>query len=626
MILQALYDLARKEKLVSDPDFAFAPIAWLVTVSPAGKLLGIEDTRAMSGEGRTKPKLLAKAFSIPRQPGRTSGDRAFFLCDKSEYALGVASGPNDGAARAPEKLANRFTLFRAQLKACLDATGDDGVRAVWTMLEDVAAGRQVVRLADDCASNDQFAFVYEPDVDTLVHQRPAVQAYWRALRKGSENPVTDARFTCLVTGEAIDAPGNFPKVKNVPGGQSSGVPLVSFNASAFTSYGLDSNENAPISRAAAEACATALDRLLHPAFPDPQPGRSGYTMPRRNLRLSADTAVCYWSSSPQSDQFLDLFRSVLEVVDVAQVGDVYQSLWRGRPVAIDDPAAFYALTLSGAQGRMIVRDWFETSVAEVVVNIARYFGDLEIVRNTPPPKGRELPPALPLRALLGAMAPRGDAEGIPAPLASALVRSALRGAPYPISILQRAIERMRAEIGSAEWADLERRDARAALIKAVLVRTFNYEVTPAMDPTNTSPGYLCGRMLAVIERLQQLALGDVNASVVDRYFGSASATPRAVFVRLLKNAHHHTRKAEDDPKTAGSARWLRRQLDEISAPFDPKHNGFPAYLNLEQQGLFMLGYHHQRHALWQKREDRERVAPSTESEDEQPIAVAQPGV
>ncbi len=126
-----------------------------------------------------------------------------------------------------------------------------------------------------------------------------------------------------------------------------------------------------------------------------------------------------------------------------------------------------------------------------------------------------------------------------------------------------------------------------------------------MDPENPNPGYLLGRMIAVIERLQQLALGDVNASVTDRYFGAASATPRAVFVRLLKNARHHVRKAKDDDRTAGTAHWLDRQLDELADRFDPRHRGFPAHLSLEDQGLFVLGYHQQRHWLWQSKAARE---------------------
>lgn len=619
MILRALYDLAHREQLVQDPDFPLAPVAWLVSVSRDGRILSIGDTRVAAPPARgRKPKLVAKALRIPRPAPSRSGTKAppSFFVDNAKYVFGLQTQDKRFSdAEGREKSA----WFRAVIEDCVRETQDAGARAVLDALEDVAAGRQQVRLPDDCMSNDLFAFICEPDVDVLVHMRPAVQRYWRSQRRqGDENGAGEAAFQCMVTGAPVREPGLFPKVKFVPGGQTSGTPLVSFNAAAFTSYGLRDNENAPISREAAEACATALQRLLHPAFPDPSPRRLGEPMARRNLRLSDDTVVCYWSNSARAEPFVDAFGFFFEP-DPAAVGEMYRSVWHGRPSPVEDAAVFYALTLSGAQGRMIVRDWIETSVAETSEHLARHFGDLEIVRNTPAPKGRELPEVLPLKVLLGSLAPFGKQDAIPASLASQLFHAALGGTPYPIAVLQHAIERARAEAGRSEWADLERRDARAQLIKAVLNRRRRHlpntdypEITVALDPANTNPGYLCGRLMAVIERLQQVALGDVNASVVDRYFGAASATPRAVFVRLLRNAQHHARKAQDDPTRARTVAWLKRQVDEISAHFDPRQNGFPPYLDLEEQGLFILGYHQQRHALWSRRtEDRSAAVEDT---------------
>jgi CRISPR-associated protein Csd1 len=595
---------------VSDPDYEFKPVAWIVPVSESSELLPFRPTReSIPAVGKKKPRVVAKSFRVPRQPGRTSGDVAFFLCDKSEYALGVL--PNDGntPARSAEKLATRFALFREGVRVCYGATADEGVRALLGALDGIANGRQRVTLPVDCAANDLFAFVFAPDGDVLLHDRPLVRQYW-ASQRARELGDDAAQFQCTVTGDVMPAPANFPRVKRVPGGTSSGVALVSFNAPAFESYGFSSNENAPISRAAAEAAATALQRLLHASYPDPRPGHEGRTLPTRHVRLSADTVVCFWAD--REDEFVDVFAPLLEVSDPQLVGDMYQSVWRGRSVAVGDTNAFYGLTLSGAQGRMIVRDWFETSVETVAANVALHFADLAVARNTPTPKGKTLPPQLPLRALLGALAPFGRSDAIPAGLAADTVHAALHGTPYPLSLLQRAIERARAEIGKDEWADLERRDARASLVKAVLQRrrraglsTGYPELTTNMDPNNTNHGYLLGRLMAILERLQQLALGDPNASVVDRYFSAASASPRIVFVRLLKNARHHARKARDEPKTSGTARWLERLIDDIADRFEPKRNGFPAYLSLEDQGLFVLGYHQQRHALWSRREDRQ---------------------
>jgi CRISPR-associated protein Csd1 len=217
-----------------------------------------------------------------------------------------------------------------------------------------------------------------------------------------------------------------------------------------------------------------------------------------------------------------------------------------------------------------------------------------------------------MSTLLRSLAPQGDSEKIPTPLIGQILEAALHGAPYPFSLLQRAVERTRSEIGKDDWTDFDRRDARAALIKAVLNRrkrffpqTTHYkEVSLDMDPNNNSEGYALGRLMAVLERIQQEAINNVNASVVDRYFSGASATPKTVFVRLLKNARHHVTKAKDDETKAGFIFHLDKLIDELATRFDPKRNGFPAHLDLEQQGLFVLGYHQMRKWLWMPREER----------------------
>jgi len=608
MILQALYQLAQNEGLMDDPDFERKAVAWLVRVGPEGQLLGIEGTHQIppdegGGSKRRKPKPVAKRFSVPRESSRTSGDRAMFLYDKAEYVFGI----DPKGERPADKLQERAKLFREGVRRCLDATGDEAVRAVLTLLEDVAAGRQTVTLPEGCATNDLFAFIYASDVDRLIFTRAKVRDYWKSLR-GASSGESEPSSVCLVSGRPCIPVDKHPPLKRVPGGTTSGVSLISFNAGAFESYGWHRNENAPVSREAAEACGTALNRLLDyaPQAPDGRP------LPRRNLTLPGNTVVCYWAPDTGAEDLLSSLGALMEA-NPEEVKTLYRSIWRGKRPEIENPSAFYALTLSGSQGRAIVRDWFESTVQTVAANLSRYFEDLDIVRNTPKPKDHDLPPHFPLRVLLQSLAPLGKDDAVPAPLAADIVAAALQGTPLPLAVLQRAIERARAEIGRDEWADLLRRDARAALIKAVLNRrrqlspeTRNScpEVKPDMDPHNPNEGYVLGRLMAVLERLQQEALDDPNASVVDRFFGGASATPKAVFVRLLKNARHHARKVRNDPKKGGTVFLLDRLVDELADRFDPKHNGFPAHLNLEQQGLFVLGYHQMRKWLWMTAEER----------------------
>lgn len=176
----------------------------------------------------------------------------------------------------------------------------------------------------------------------------------------------------------------------------------------------------------------------------------------------------------------------------------------------------------------------------------------------------------------------------------------------------RAILRYRAELGKESdekngWFVKNWNDARAAIIKAYLNRKHRKEskqeeVSEKMNPTCTDKGYLLGQLMSVLEKLQTAALGSVNASIVDRYFAGASASPKSVFGSLLRNARHHASKAKDESKNKGQIFNLERLIDQICSQFDvslkktedPKavyENGFPAYLSQEQQGMFVLGYH-----------------------------------
>ena len=458
MILQALHRLAERERLVGDPDYEWKPVAWLVEVDPSGHLLGISGTHTAPEEGsRGRPR--ARPFRIPRQPVRTSGDLAFFMVDKAEYVFGI----DPAGKRSEEKLAGRFSLFRQTVGECASATGDEAIGAVHHALEGLATGNQELDLPEECAANDLFAFVYSPDRDRLVTDRPAVQAYWSAQREHDEG----GRTHCLVTGEPCTPGSLHVPLKRVPGATSSGVPLVSFNASAFESYGWSGNENAPVSREAAESYGTALNRLLHPAWPNPD--EPGQTLPRRNIILSDDTVACYWSADAGGDDFASALSGLFQA-NPAQVAALYHSVWRGEPAPHVPDGAFYALTLSGSQGRAIVRDWLESTVDRIQRNLARHFADLEIVRNTPTPKNGSLPPQIPLRPTMRCLAVRGDDKRLPKNLAAQLFHAALAGTPYPLGVLHRAVERARTESGRRDWSDLERCDARAALIKAVLNR------------------------------------------------------------------------------------------------------------------------------------------------------------
>lgn len=638
MILQALTQLTAHEKLNEDPDYEFRRISWQVDLNVSGKLLGVHSFRINLNEGTDrKPKHIGRWSSVPKQPTRTSGAKSFFLVDKAEYSLGL----DPAGKRKAKDRSERQGLFQEQVQALADETKSKLASSVLKFLANLKEHQKTIRALPAFAEmepNDLLGFAVKGE---WVHLDNTVKEYWSALRAAGEAESDSEEvppFQCLITGDEVGDIPLFPLLKKVPGGTSSGVALVSHNARAFYSFGLDGGENAPVSRSAAESCGVALTRLLDVTFPNPKNWEEA--LPRRVINLGANTAVCFWAKSAdkKSTGFLNSLPNLLsgDTDSADKVASTYQSVWQGQPVSLNKPNEFYALTISGTQGRAIVRDWLETSLQDVSNNLAVHFDDLNICRNTQPKKGTAQAPAVPMYWLLKSLSAVGRSETVPPAIETGFVRSALRGIPYPFQMLQRALVRMRAEAGGDEWSDSMRRDARAAVIKAVLNRkrrqllksnpeSVNYpEVNIEMNPLLDNPGYSLGMLTAVLERLQSLALGDVNASVVDRFFSAASASPRSVFVRLLKNSRHHFRKARDSDEkyVAGSARYMERLKDEILSRFSvvakvendqqpankrpayPQDSGIPMHLNLEDQGLFVLGYHQMRHWMFMKKEQR----------------------
>ncbi len=579
MILQALkgyYD-----RLVDDPESGMPPlgtsienISFALVLGEDGKLRGVDDLRVQEGK-----KLFPRKMPVPAAVTRTSGVKPNFLWDKSSYVFGADC---DGVTA---KNRERFEAFKDFIGTVGEGTEDFGLSAVVKFLQhwDCEQAESLIERyqpwADICNAN----LVFRLDgVRGFIHNRVPVQNAWVSYNQKSDDVEC---VQCLISGEsgAPLARVHTP-IKGVRGGQTSGSYIVSFNKTAFTSYGQD---KAAVGEVSAFAYTTALNALLA--------GGS------RQKAFIGDTTIAFWAErfSPAEDFLADLFDPPTDTDKASASEDdrqtaekirgLLQAIREGRRAtdivpSLDEDVRFYILGLAPNAARISIRFWEASTLGTLLTRIGRHFEQLGIVRQFD--SEPEFPP---LWRLLCQTAAQGKSENVSPVLAGAMAKSMLTGGRYPQSLLPIVLERIRAEHNVSYF--------RAALLKAYFNRNTNMEVTVSLDPERKDQSYLLGRLFAALEKAQEEAIPGANATVKDRYLGSASATPAQVFPVLLKNSANHIAKLRKDPEKRGKATYFEKMTQEIIDGF----SDFPTTMPAEQQGLFMIGYYHQRKDFYTKK-------------------------
>jgi CRISPR-associated protein Csd1 len=563
MILESLCNLAAKEKLLASSDYEPKPVAWIIALGERSRFLHLSSTATAAAENE-KPR--PKTMYIPRRNGR-SGIKpvADFLVDNSSFVLGAEPSIAGRAPRPLEELARRLSLFTELVKRAADDTGSELLATIAVFLNsDTERARCITELqARGFAGNDLFTFEYQGH---LAHDAPGVREWFSGARQEKGAPTSQ----CLVCGHIRPTVDKHPLVR-VPGGTTSGVALVSFNSDAFESYGLERNANAPVCRECADAYTTALNRLLSPRYLD----CDGIILGRRLVRLSSDTTAVFWAD--EESLTVELLSSLFDQADPDAVRAVLDAPWKGQQAAAIS-GRFFCLVVSGAQGRAVLRGLHTGAVEEAEANVREYFKSLEV----------EGAAVLPLYRLLGAAALQGKADNLSPGLPGEMFLAIVSGRALPRKLLSLAVQRCRAERAVTR--------ERASLLRACLsFKHTDMEVKVSLDRENVRPGYRLGRLLSVLEQLQtsQRAKG----TIVERFYGAASTRPATVFPGLIRLAQHHF------PKSTRPV-FYQRQLGEVLDGI-PK---FPATLNLEEQGLFALGYYQQRQEFFR--------SPATSGENE----------
>ena len=567
MILKALYDYYKRCDNLPAKGMEEKEIGFLIVLSPDGQFLRFEDCRIGKDH--------ARIYLVKKHVGRSSAAVANYLYDNSAYVLGYSEKGN-----GKEQL--YLDTFKAKVESIADTFPENrDVTAIRTFYHN--SRKKILDLVskdilwEDIKKNlskkySTFSFRIEGDLKIVAEKRELLQLE-------ECNDKAEADDICLVSGK------HGPSVETttatmIPGSQAI-AKLVSFQVnSGYDSYGKTKCKNAPISEEAEFAYTTALNSML-------QKGS------RNKFMLGTRTFV-FWASNNNEasmeteESLFDLLGFSEEANDdpnakIMKVRKVFESIYSGTmKTGLDDK--FYILGLAPNSARIAVVYWSETTLKDFAEKILCHFNDMEIHDTR-----KDKKPYMGIREIISSVTLGGKMSDATPNLPEAVVKSIFQGLPYPQTLYSACIRRIRAE--------QKLTITRAAIIKAYLnrQRNNNKKIDIMLDKDNNNQGYLCGRLFAVLDKIQE----DANniSSIRERYMNAASATPSAVFATILNLSVHHSEKL-DEGRRIYFEKIKQEILDKVSA------DGFPTHLDLQDQGRFFVGYYHQRQDFFTSKKEQ----------------------
>jgi CRISPR-associated protein Csd1 len=609
MILQSLTKLFERIQAeegnpygVPTPGQSVQNITFRIVLNPDGSLVDIQDAREITTEtnksGKIKTKKIPWQTLLPGE-GKTSGSgiNPCTLWDNTAYLLGYKKPDKDPAKNAKET-ARALETLAATKAHYLTLTEEEthptllAIRAFYEHHWTAERAADWTTQLDDFAATGFGVFRVLPSHKD-AHEESEVK-HWIAKRQPTSAKSSEPTGFCLVTGERLPiARLHDPAIKGVNGAAPGGAKLASFNLDPFESYAKDQSYNAPVSESAVFAYCNALNALL-----------SGPQSHRHRVTIGDVTAI-FWTEKKTTTE--SLFAQVLEgdldappesIITEDQtrhrkLQSLLNILRRGGGAGIaeldDDPdTRFYLLGLSGNVTRLVVRFWHVSTIGQMLENLRDHYQNLSLTRKKDPHPFWE--PEFPSAQRLLDQTAR-ERKAISPLLGGQLMQAILYRTPYPMTLLQGVLNRLRAN----DPVDY----LKAAIFKAILIRNFNQTIDMSLNTQRTESAYLLGRLFAALEKTQEDALGKVNAGIRERFYSSASATPGSVFPRILRTYQHHLAKLEGGMKTNRD-----RLVQAIHAPLD----GYPSHLTLEQQCLFAIGYYHQRQDFFTAKDKPETIS------------------
>lgn len=593
MILQALkeyYDRKAADGSIACDGWVKGGIDFLLDLDLNGKLLNINDLRESNGR-----KKIPHFFNLPNIGKQAlkhtnSGKDANLLWDNASFVFGLG---DKGHLRLQSMIEAIDKWFGEQI--------DPGIKAVHSFLTNGLNDRSHFKQA---LEHPEYGEVFKeggvkisfrvPETDyKVVFDSPVVA---KALVGVGNSNDADKLGTCLVTGErGVLIELTHSVIKGVWGAQSSGACIVSFNNDTFNSYGKTQCLNAPVSKIAASQYSKAINFLLDST--------------RQRMQVG-NTSTVFWSekrSSFESD-FAFFFEPEKDNPDAGtqKIRALLESAKTGAYMEDDGEQRFFVLGLAPNAARIAIRFWKIGTISEFAGSIKQHFEDLRIIKPESEPKFYSI------WRLLSNVSSQDDINNLPPKLAGDYIRAILEGSPYPSTLLRAALGRIRCDVKDKKGNPKDRVNSiRAAIIKSYLNRYQRFydknqkELSMALDIDQPSIGYQLGRLFATLAKIQNEAQPGINATIRERFYGAACASPVTVFANLLKLMKHHLAKLPNKGKAIAFERLVSEIMSHLS--------DFPAHLDLHEQGRFAIGYYHQWQDFFTKADTKETSEKTLEA-------------
>ncbi len=549
MLLNRLAEYAQNRLDQTPGMYSLRPVKWLIDLDAEGNYLGT--TQLSDGRGGKNDR--GKLMNLPHVM-KSSGIKAKLLSDTAEYVLGVSD-----AEEKQERSKACHQTFVTLLKDCVEKTHEKKVQTIFTFIEQGGLSRNQIA-EKGIRSKDEVTFRI---AGVYPFSLASVQGYWsKKCEEGIES-----KGQCIVCGQHGPVLRRIPhKIKKVPNGQSAGNSIISANKDPFESYGFKNSLIAPTCPKCAERFSMGINNLLDDKGSHIRVGPSAYI---------------FWTKEESGFSIGNYFQAP----DPAEVSAMIHSAKTGEfgNLALNE-ADFFAASLSASGSRVVVRDYLETTILSIKQKLAKWF-ELQRIVNTNG-SGSNPIALYPLAASL-----YRDANKDMSPhVLPAMVGSALHGNSLPKWLLALAVRRNAAERKVTR--------PRAAIIKMVLLSEIDgLEVNKMVQLENQSDnqGYQLGRLMAVLEAIQKQAQWGIKSTITDRFYGSASTAPASVFGRLLAGSKAHLAKIRKEKE--GLYHIFEKTLEGVCG----RITSFPSVLDLNDQGMFALGYYHQ------KADDRKEI-------------------